>query len=229
MTLLVAEKEGDRVTRAWDGKAVVCIASGPSLTAEQIEQVRQARERDTVRVIVVNDNYLIAPFADVLYYADEKWKRWHQGGIARSWPWAKFNADQVRAAFAAFGGQKCTLKLGADSSPGVFHLKRLLSDGLSTDPAGLATGNHSGHQALNIAVLSGGRPIILLGYDGQRANGAKHAFGEHPDGTEPPYAEIRAAARTTGAVLERLGVQVVNGSPGSAFHFPKARLEAVLP
>src|SRR5690348_256930 len=55
----------------WTGSHVVCIASGPSLTADQCEQVRKWRQEETQeqekrRVIVVNTTYQIALWADAL-------------------------------------------------------------------------------------------------------------------------------------------------------------------
>lgn len=226
MTLL---QRGDFVSCEWFGKAVVCIASGPSLTQEQVDLVRDARAQDLIRVIAVNDNYLIAPFADVLYYADEKWANWHESGIRKIWPWVRFSAEEVREAFAWFRGQKCTLTLSPPRE-GLFRLKNMQSDGLSLDPFGVATGSNSGHQALNVAALSGGRPVLLLGYDGARGpNERKHAFGEHKDRTEPKYHKMVAAMRTTAGALRELGVDVLNCSPGSAIDaFPKVPLKAAL-
>jgi hypothetical protein len=213
--LLAHDAAGDIVTRAWEGRTAVCIASGPSVTQAQIEQVRQARQRDDVRVIVVNDNYLIAPFADLLYWADDKWRQWHEKGIERAWPWCRFTADETRQAFHAFGGQRCTLTMWP-AVDGCYRLRVQLPDGLSTDPTGVATGKTSGHQALNIAVLSGASTVLLVGYDGGRTDGRRHAFGEHPDRTEPLYQSQKMAARSATGLLETLGVRVVNCSPGTA-------------
>jgi hypothetical protein len=55
---------------------VVCIASGPSLTARDCDLVEAAGHS----VIAVNNSYLLAPFADVLYAGDRAW--WAQYGKA---------------------------------------------------------------------------------------------------------------------------------------------------
>lgn len=228
MTLLQRGPDGDRVARVWSDKVVVCIASGPSLTREQIDALRIARHRDQVRVIAVNDNYLVAPFADLHYYADIKWKKWHEAGLARAWPWCSFTADQVREAFAAFPGQRCTLTC-TPAGPGEYRLKNSLPDGISTDPRGIATGWNTGHQALNIATLSGARSILLLGYDAAPAAGRKHAFGEHPDGSVVPYSFMQDELGKTSAVIARLGVRVINCSAISALTcFEKKSLDAAL-
>jgi hypothetical protein len=48
---------------------VVCIASGPSLTEEDVEAVGQWGGR----VIVANTTFLMAPWADALFAMDRKW------------------------------------------------------------------------------------------------------------------------------------------------------------
>lgn len=65
----------------WDGRTVVCIASGPSLTAADCELVRAAG----YPTIVTNTTFRIAPWADVLFGMDAAW-------------WAEYHKE-VEAAF----------------------------------------------------------------------------------------------------------------------------------
>lgn len=55
-------------TRALD---VMCIASGPSLTVEDCEIVRQSG----IKVIAVNNSWKMAPWCNYLYAGDMKWWR----------------------------------------------------------------------------------------------------------------------------------------------------------
>lgn len=220
------------IERAWEGRTVVCIASGPSTTREMIERIRVARERDRARVVVVNDMYLVCPWADVLFFADSKWWQWHRNGLAKSWPWVKFSAEDVRKRFAEFAGQKVTVfSTGRSVVDGqVFMLHYDGHDGLSEKSNELRTGGNSGHMALNLAALTGASQILLVGYDAKRgARGEKHGFGEHPDKTEPPYDNMRRNAASTVPVLKARGVEVLNCTPGSAIGcFPKMPLEQAL-
>jgi hypothetical protein len=50
-------------------RKIVCIASGPSVTAEDCEAVRRAG----LFTIVTNSAYQIAPWANALYACDAKW------------------------------------------------------------------------------------------------------------------------------------------------------------
>lgn len=55
----------------WSGRTVVCLASGPSLCAEDVEAVRG------MPTIVTNTTFRAAPWADVLYGFDLRWWRAH--------------------------------------------------------------------------------------------------------------------------------------------------------
>lgn len=219
------------IDKKWQGKIVVCIASGPSLTKEQLERVRVARENDAVRVIVVNENYLVAPWADVLYFADFRWWKWHTDGVERSWAWAKFNAQEVRKAFAGFKGQKVTIKHNPMAEdPEVLVLENDGPEGLSEKPTGIRTGSNSGYQALNIAVHSGGDPILLLGYDMRFQGNKSHAHSGHAIKMhESSYKGYAQRFTTMRRPLEQRGIKVINCSPGSAIKsFPIGELDACL-
>lgn len=207
-----------RVAPAWAGETAVCVASGLSLTRAQAELTRGARDRDgcPVRVVAVNDAYLRAPWADVLYFADAKWWRWHRD----------------RPEFKAFAGEKCTILAtgNAVEDPAIHILAAGASEGLSLAPGALCTGSNSGHQALNLAALARPRRILLLGYDARREKGKpSHFFGEHPDRSETPYEVMRSRMRLIARDLAAAKIEVVNCSPGSALDcFPRGELDRLL-
>ena len=194
-----------RVLRAWPGQTVVCIAGGPSLTAEQCASVGIAHAFGLVRVIAVNDAYRLAPFAEVCYFADGRW-----------WAWHKDKPD-----FVAFAGQKCSIvNSGKDITDSEVHILRNAGAwGISTKPDALITGRNSGYQALNMAILAGAAKVVLLGYDGREPGPgeATHWFGDHPR-VEPTsvYREYRQAMARGAAEIAAAGVEVINCSPGSA-------------
>lgn len=193
------------VTREWEGQTVVCIASGPSLTRAQVEFVR-----GKARVIAINNAYLWAPWADVLYFADERWL-------------SRFGHAE-RPEFKAFAGEKVTIE-ESGKTPGDprFHLLRNddmragTPEGLSSAPDGLRTGRHSGYQAINLAVLGGAKRILLLGYDMRFIDGKQHWFGSHPiKNHESEFSGYAKRYRSTVEPLKTLGVEVINCTPGSA-------------
>ena len=102
----------------------------------------------------------------------------------------------------------------------------------SEDPAALVTGHSSGFQALNLGVLAGAARHVLLGYDMKvAADGRTNYHKEHARSTPRGHYEIyRAPFRRLPAILARLGVEVLNATPGSALEvFPRGALESVLP
>lgn len=212
--MMLLEKVGgvSRVTRAWDGQTVACFATGPSLTPEQVDAVRAAG----LHAVAVNDAYLIAPWADVVYWADSKWLAWHKD----------------KPEFKSFKGQKCTIMIqgaAAPTDPNLYGLKNAGGEGLSVDPTGIMTGANSGHQAMNIAFLSGAKRILMLGYDCRQVNGRKHFFGDHPDKSEPPYSAIRRRYDSMIPFAAKMGVEIINCTPGSWIEcFPMRPLESVL-
>lgn len=231
-----------RVVPAWKGRTAVLIAGGPSLTTEDVEIVRQARMAERVRVVVVNDAYLLAPWADVHYAGDRRWHAWHTAGIEK--PLLGLTAAQVAARWKAFAGQKAAVEWGTEyptpqpnaviADEAVHILGNLHEpyhgEGLSLDPERIVTGRHSGFQALNVAVLAGATRILLLGYDGAPAPGGRtHWHGGHPVASAGIFEYIRRSFSAAEAQLAAAGVEVVNCSPGSQINaFPKAPLAEVL-
>jgi hypothetical protein len=222
---------GVAVARVWEGRTVVCLASGPSVTQEDIELLRRLRARDEIRLVAINDMYLVAPFADVHYFADDRWRRRHEAGIAKAWPWASFTAAEVAQAWRAFPGQRVTITHDtARSDDGVVVMGKGTIEGLSSDPAKLNTGGNSGFQALNLVVLAGAKLIPLVGYDFGYAKGRTHSHDGHPDKqAEANYYGFTANFRTVPNEIAALGVEVINTSMNSRLkRFPMRPLGEVL-
>jgi len=135
------------------GGTVLITGSGPSLTQADVTYAR----RHVVLTIAVNDSYLFAPDADVLYACDGGWWRNHQGCRTE-------HIYQGRR-FPAFTGRlKCALTgLGSVTDPDVLRLRQGSPTGLSSDPTRLATGKNSVYQAINLAVHMGATGAVLLG------------------------------------------------------------------
>ena len=221
------------VLPAWKGETVAILGGGPSLTAEQVELVRLSG----VKCIAVNNSYLLAPWADLLYFADSHWHEWNTKGI--DIPGLGLKAAQVCAMFASFAGQKCSIQnSGANIKDDAVHMMRNINGvgkhgfGLSVDPGALVTGRNGGFQALNIAVLAGATQPLLLGFDGRpNRDGKTHFFGEHPRPTpQAAYPLYRQAMSEAERALKAAGVTVLNCTPDSCIDaFPNVALEVVLP
>lgn len=198
------------VPKAWPGDTAAILATGPSLTADDVDYCR-----GKARVIVVNDAYTLAPWADVLYACDAKWWKWHEG-------------------VPTFAGAKWSLEHSAWSPyrtlyPDVQRLRNTGANGLEHDPTGLRNGRNSGFQAINLAVHYGVTRIVLLGYDMQPSGGKSHFFGEHPNNQKSPYPMFRRAMETLVKPLAKRGIDIVNCSRHSVLTcFRKADLRATL-
>jgi hypothetical protein len=220
-----------RVPRLWPGETLAILASGPSLTQEQATLCR-----GRARAIAVNDSYLLAPWADLHYFCDAKWYEWHRK--FESPAQALFGRERALALFHGFQGVRVTIEptvamLKYDPSMKVLRNDSRPRDGkprpegLCLAPDGIRTGRNSGFQAINLAVHTGIRRILLLGYDMRAVDGKSHWFGEHPRpaGASIYESTFLPAFQSLIQPLEDLGVEVINCTPESALKvFPRRDL-----
>lgn len=201
----------------WKGETVVCIGGGPSVNTEKVE-----RCRGRFRVIAINNSYHLAPWAEVCYFADARWWAWHKD----------------RTEFREFAGLKVTInESGAMvADPAVHMLRHAPSSAgaeqpLSLKPTELQSGSNSGYQALNLAVLSGAKRVLLLGYEMGFTNGRSHWHKGHPEATpERIYHRFAERFARTVPQLKKLGVQVINCTPRSRLTaYPMKDLAEVVP
>jgi hypothetical protein len=199
----------DRIPRQWHGDAVVIIASGPSLCDEDIEIVRQSHEAGNCRVIVVNNNWERAPWADALYACDGKW-------------WRQYQPD--------FAGQKW-----AYEDPGrddVTRVRGIAGASLGADPSHIKLGNNSGFQAINLAYHFGCDRIVLLGFDMQ--GGHWHAPHRETSGgtmTDPSAANLsfwRKGLHRLAGDLSQRGVRLINASRETALKIERMTIVEAL-
>lgn len=192
-------------------KTIVCIASGPSLTPDDVEYCR-AR----ARVYAVNDVYRLAPWADVLYAADGSWWDVHKG-------------------CPEFAGERWTCNDDAAAKYGLRHIP-VKNIEWSHTPGALGGGGNSGFQTINKASLDllaagvdGTERIILLGYDyGHKSGTKKHFFGEHPPDIDK-VSNFRGWVQRIHKAAGQMKIPVINCSRESAIKcFPRAHLRDVL-
>lgn len=211
-----------------NGGTVLITGSGPSLTQADVTYAR----RHVALTIAVNDSYMYAPDADVLYAGDGSWWRNHQ-------MCAVPHVYQGRR-YPAFAGLRCSIStsFGAVTDPGILKFKQGAQTGLELDPTRLATGKNSCYQALNLAVHLGATSAVLLGIDMKPGkiyrDGAwrpsDHMFGRHIDDSHPPYALCIQRFATLVEPLQKIGFTVVNCTPDSALTcFPMQSLHERFP
>jgi hypothetical protein len=183
-----------------------------------------------VRVIAINDAYRLAPWADVLYFCDDKWWGWHAQKLAG---WQGLIV-RVEGGKHDFSDPRIKVMRNVDRPAGPRERVER-KGGLSDQRDGLRTGKNSGYQAINLAVHLGGILIALLGYDLDaplvNRRPRTHWFGDHPGGTSPKvYDEMLPWFDTLPKPLAERGVEVVNCTGGGRLRaFPRKSLQEVLP
>lgn len=190
--------DAPQVPRLWPGETVVCLASGPSLTPDDV-----AYCRGKAHAIAINTTYQLAPWADVLYAADYRWWTWYPD--ARTFAGLKYSLDRP-------GGDVVTLTCTGD-------------EGLEERPHGLRSGRNSGYQAINLAVHFGAARIVLLGYDMAGSHWhASHPGAPSPDFRQwiPFFATLCAPLRRLGVAV----VNCTRDTALTCF--PRQALEATL-
>lgn len=211
------------------GMTAVIIATGPSLSQEQLDLISAAHMADdsNVKVFTINNTYQVYPNTDVHLSCDGPWWRWywndpHLRSLAQKtscemYTWYPEFAEEFGINYI-FGEEK---KRGLSLDPGIVHI------------------NHgSGPMILNLAIHFGVSKIVLIGHDMKFAPDyapqkqdpgsiPRHYFGEYPkklqhwpsvkvrqgvlDGLIEAYSDIKDD------MDNRLSsVDVVNCTPGSA-------------
>lgn len=199
----VPDARAEALAGAWAGRTAVVIASGPSLTAEDVYLVEAYRAAQGGLVIVTNTSFRAAPWADVLFFHDWRWWEVHQAEVRQSFP-----------------GLKVTIATRRD--PAVISLAGLDFDAYL----------NAGGGAISLALLGGCQRVICLGLDAQVGpQGQTHWHGSHPkpcgDAVSLPIWAEKFA--DLARVAQARGVPILNASRATALDcFPRVTLEEVL-
>lgn len=190
------------VPREWEGETVFILGGGPSLKDFDAERLRGKGP-----IIATNEAGLtLAPWADVLYWADARWFRWNQ--------------DRLHL---HTGPYKITRKTPKETT--AFDIKVLSrsTKDLSDDP-GQVAGYCSGGNAINLAYLFGTKRIVLLGFD-MHGDNFHDQHRKSKDKSRYKSHFIPAMAKMA-APLKQAGVTVVNATPDSSLEvFPMTTLD----
>lgn len=213
--------KGPPIEPIWEGYTGVIIATGPSLTDEQLRLIAIAQVTNRVKVFTINNTFERFPQTDLQLSCDGPWWRyyWPRSELLRSiqdrcWSWYPDIAEDY----------------------GINYIKAIVKDGLSTDPAVIHINHGSGPMMLNIAYHFGIRRVLLLGhdmtfakdYDPRRkfpGSTPRHYFGEYPKVLQHwPSVKIREGL-IWGLIeayekmpVKEMGYEVINVTPGS--HLP---------
>lgn len=197
--------------RRWSGRCIVA-ASGPSLTEDVAALCRGER------VVTVNDAYRLMPWAEVTYACDAAWWDIHRLNVLAGEKWTSHSLSPKNDKRAAADQWGLRVIEGRDAPS------------FSRDPARIHYGNNSGFQAVNLAILFGADPIILVGFDMRDVGGKRHFFGNH----KPPLRDGHQFGpwiKKFAQAAEKLGPapRIINATPDSALAcFPMMPLKDAL-
>ena len=205
-------------------RTIACIATGPSLTQDQVDTARDKG----FELYVCNNAIFMAPDADLLYAVNFAWWQWYWHDVS-SLPCEKWT----------------TSKQVADH-----YLINWIAErngyGLSTDPKIIHHGHGSGFSLVSMAHNKGADRIVLLGYDLKYApdydaagrnpgSTPRHFFGEYPQSMQHwPSKQVRDGVHIElqqlyRNVAEQGLVEIINCTPDSAIDcFPMMAIEDVV-
>ena len=199
-----------RAVKVVETKTAVVLASGPSLTVEQIAAAKASGHF----TIVVNSTYKDLPTADVLYCGDYIWWKVHIADVRKVFKGKLWTQDSSTAA----------------RWPDVKRMRGGNRDGLGKDI--IHINGNSGVQAINLAFLWGYQRIILLGFDmklGPKGERHHHADHPHPCVQNQTFSEWLHKLVPVARDLKNLKIDVLNATPGSALTlFPMVDWKEVL-
>ena len=198
----------------WTGQTAVVIASGPSLTAQDV-----AYASDRARCVCVNDNWIKVRQPEVVYASDLEWWRYYADAmrhLRQLWP-------------------DVALVTGCPTATSEFDLTLIRGHqgaGIDSRPGHLKWNNNSGMAAINVAYHCGARRILLLGLDCELGpQGQKHWFGDHPGrlNKNSPLKGFAKQAHQIQKDADKLGVEIINCSRRTAITaFRRALITEVL-
>lgn len=195
---------------AWSTRPAVVIASGPSLSDEQLQLVEAAHLEERVHVLAVNNTIERAPWADVAYFGD--------------YTAIKHYLPKLKPLTLA---EWVTIDRAAAERWRLTHVKPASQNGVSLQR--VHVNGNSGAQAINVAIAFGAQRVLLIGFDMRDgSDGRAHWFGQHPGHlvTKQLYGEWLHKFEAIARDAKQLGMQIVNCTPGSALDcFPRVDLE----
>ena len=199
------------VSKTWANETVVLVGGGPSARDVDLSVVR-----GKARVIAVNNAWELAPWCDVLFFADSRWWRWYGEKIPLD-----------------FSGRIITVAKGHPGCPRFLRMRRDYAEVMEhkqvpklARSTNALWGNDSGMMAINLAFHFGASRLILIGYDMDFKAGQSHWFGDHPTPSHLEHYVNQFAPTYQPIVREMgtLGIEVLRATPSRLDFIPQMPL-----
>lgn len=194
----------------------IIIATGPSLTKEQLEWAYYRWFHRGWPLFGINNVYQRVPYLQVHMACNPEW-------------WDVYGEDVKEVSPTS---EKWTWDKPTSEKYDINYIEGLWGDSLSKDPSFIHYGHASGYQILGLAYHYGIREFYLLGYDMSYPPGKpRHYFGEYPKALyhnprTGPAGEFTGLIRQFETIDESdLGIKVFNLCETSALnHFEKGNI-----
>lgn len=188
------------IRNEWLGEKTFIIGGGPSVNECDISLLQGKG-----RVIVTNNAYKIAPWADWLVFSDCIWYEWHKDAL-RSVKMPIITGGYFTNPY--------------DVAPEILHWKtKNYSGTIKSENGGSLSGKNAGHMALSLADFLGSSKIILIGFDMNTSkDGSTQWHNEHkrPTNTSMYDKEFIPEFNVIAGELKDKGVSVFNINKNSA-------------
>lgn len=193
-------------------KTLTIMATGHSLTKDQVKYVH----RSVTDVMVLNESFLICPWADYLFAGDTNW-------------WSHYK-ELVKKRFL---GECYTISLPASKEyPYPTYLEGINREnsagGLCKESGKVFNGGNSGHMALNLSYHLGYERVVLLGFDLYGGHWFKPSFRPDILRKASPYEHFKTTLKDIVDDLEKENLLIYNCTPDSKLDVPYTKLEDVL-
>ena len=189
----------------WQNQYVALIGGGGSVKRSDVDLLH-----GKLRVVVINESWQLAPWADALYSCDEKWWRLRN---PKDFKGLKVTVDEV--APRLFPELKKLKLRPLPNAPGKY-CQWLLMD----EWGEVGSGQSGGFQALNWLAQLGVKGIALLGFDACIINDKIHWHGQHGVELNNPdhstFVGWKRWLENAAPKLADLGIEVINCSMLSA-------------
>lgn len=195
---------------------LVVIGTGESVTFDKIDLIRHS----VCDVMVVNESFIIAPWADYLYASDPDWWEKYSDCVQSTFHGDSLAVEVTNRTYKDHPYKKLYKEVNDVSGKG----------GLELDSSSVRVGGNSGHAALNAAYHLGYGRIILLGLDGQGGYWFKREFRASSLRNDVKAATRTVQAHTLNGMIEDLekhGV-VVHNCSSTALDLKLEKLEDVI-
>lgn len=205
-----------KIPEAWPGETVFIVGGGPSVAHQRPHRLEGRK------VIAINSSYETVPFADYVFFGDNRWHEDHRH----------------RPAFVEFVRRAQAVTVSQPASAA--YLKKLdritptdVATGLTKTRRGLSCQKTSFQGAINLAAMLGAKRIILLGLDGQRSPaGLTHHHKPHKWITKPGNVTWDGQMSQLQFIVQPLkdmGIETFNTNPESRFtYWPHEPIERFL-